>query len=297
MIKDKMTRIREPAELLITLGQTIFITRLSESQGAFYLRTFDKKAFENSIKSAKVQTFKEVYKALFEAMYRALYKKSLPETLRCVSKTVLETEFFPELQQMFPLLKFIYVLRNPYAHFVSTVKSMRTHTGDHKDRVNREGMKLHWFRDPYPFLGPEISRMKRSYYLMEKFSKLYPDRFYVLVYDDLLKDPEGKMMELCRFLEIDFNPVLLKPSIIGETWGGNSWSNEFFTGINTKPLQRWKTEITPGEIRLLNKHFSPVINRFFSSTERGGSLFLPFHVSEYKPWVYLGNRMLYYWSL
>ncbi|MCF8335414.1 MAG: sulfotransferase [Bacteroidales bacterium] len=296
MVKDKTATIENPGELLEALSNSFFITRMSDKTSAFYLPDFKRKAFDDYLRSANVQTFREVYLRLYEAMFYAFYGEKMPESLRCVSKTVLETEFFPELHNMFPDLKFIYVLRHPYAHFVSAVKSMRTHTGKRKDRVTAEGMKLHWFRDPYPFLGPELNRMRHSYYFMEKFAGLYPDQFYILVYDNLLLNPEQEMKNLCRFLDINFDPVLLKPTILGEPWGGNSWTNESFSEINTKPLHQWRKDIAQGEIRLINKYFGALINRFFAPAEKGGNLFLPFHPSEYKPWVYVGNRMLYYWT-
>jgi hypothetical protein len=131
---------------------------------------------------------------------------------------------------------------------------------------------------------------------MRKFAALYPERFYILVYDDLIMNPEQEMRNLCRFLDIDFDPVLLRPTIHGTPWGGNSWSNESFTAIDSKPLHQWKKEISKREIRLLNKHFGSLIDTYFSGENAGGSLFIPFQPSEYKPWVYLGNRILFYWS-
>jgi hypothetical protein len=297
LVKDKAASIENPGKLLEELSQSPFITRMSDKEGTFYLAAFDKVKFDRYIRSCEPHNSREVYECIFKAMYQALYNREMPENLRCVSKTVLETEFFPELQQMFPDLRFVYVLRNPYAHFVSSVKSLRTHTGKHQNRNNREGMKLHWLRDPYPFLGPELRRMKNSYYFMEKFAGLYPDQFYVLVYDELLKDPEQEMQKLCRFLEIDYHPVVLKPTIMGQLWSGNSWSNELFRKIDTQPLYQWKKGISKGEIRLINRHFRQLIKRFFASVEEGGSMILPFHASEYKPWVYFGNRVLYYWNL
>lgn len=299
LVKDKLARLENPGELLHALGINSFIQRMGDKTSPHYQPEFDAVAFQEQIRSAKPGDQREVYSLLFEAMHASLYGEALPQGMRCVSKTVLETEFFPEWLNMFPDCRFVYVLRNPYAHFVSAVRSLRTHTGRNNRRKNRqtyEGMPLHALRDPYPFLGPELARMKHSYYFMEKYARLFPDHFYILVYDELIRSPETEMQKLCSFLEIRYEQSLLKPTLLGKPWGGNSWHSPRLDGIDTLPLHQWKKHISGGELRLLNRHFRDLIDRYFEVQTPDSSILWPFHASEYKPWVYLGNRFLYYSS-
>ena len=129
---------------------------------------------------------------------------------------------------------------------------------------------------------------------MEKFSRLYPDQFYVLVYDNLVRSPEEELGKLCNFLNLRWDKILLEPTILGHPWEGNSWQKKNFKGIDQLPLNQWRKHLSGGEIRLLNRHFEDLIERYFELVPSKRSLLFPFHASEYKPWVYIGNRMLYH---
>ncbi len=298
LVKDKLARYKQPARLLQAVAKTPFVRRMADRTSSFYLPEFDSNLFDRQINRQidphKPIRLHEVFTGLMQAMYQAIYKQSMPDRLRGVSKSVLETEYFPEIRQMFPDSRFIYVLRNPYAHFVSAVRSMRTHTGKANKRDGYEGMTLKALTHPYPFLGPELKRMEHSYYFMQKYARLYPDRFYVLVYDDLIADPRREMERLCRFLDLRFDEVLLRPTLMERPWKGNSWFNGDFEGIDRRPLEQWKQHIRAGEIRLVNRHFNRLIQDYFELLETSGSIWAPFHRSEYKPWVYLANRLLYF---
>lgn len=297
MVKDKLARLSDPVELLWAVARNTFISRMANPEGPYHLREFDYNRFKEVISSREVEGLKDVYETLMKAMYTSLYGKELPSNLLATSKTVLETEYFPEWLNMFSGCRFVYVLRNPYAHFVSVVRSLRTHAGKSKNKQTYEGMPLNILQNPYPFLGPELIRMRNSYHLMRKYAELYPGQFYILVYDDLLLDPEGQMRKLCKFLGISYRESLLQPTILGKQWRGNSWFGGDFEAIDPGPLYHWKKYIHPGEIKILNRYFSEVIEHYFEPLEPGGSLIQPFHASEYKPWVYLGNRLLYYLGL
>ncbi|HKL38903.1 MAG TPA: sulfotransferase [Bacteroidales bacterium] len=299
LVKDKLARMEKNDELFHALAMSSFIRRMGDKRSEYYQPEFDPHTFNELIRSGQPKDHRDVYNLLFEAMYASLYGETLPQGVRCVSKTVLETEFFPEWLSMYPDCRFVYVLRNPYAHFVSAVRSLRTHTGRNNRRKNRstyEGMPLHAIDDPYPFLGPELGRMRHSYYFMEKYARLYPDHFHILVYDELIRSPEHEMKKLCGFLDIRYDPHLLEPTLLGRPWKGNSWHSPELDGIDTRPLNEWKKHISGGEVRLLNRYFRGLIDRHFELQLPYSSLLWPFHASEYKPWVYLGNRFLYYSS-
>ena len=293
LVKNKQSRVDDPQELIKQIAENYFIKRLTYKNTEYYLPQFDYGKFIDYINQSNTNSYKEVYENLSKAFCYALDKESAIDQQRFVSKTVLETEFFPELLNWFPDLKFIYVLRNPYAHYVSAIKSMRTHTSGQKGQ-KYEGMKLSAIRNPYPYIGYEISRMKHSYYFMEKYSRLYPDRFYVLIYDDLLNDSKKEMEKLSDFLEIHYDSVLLKPTLLNQLWQGNSWHYSGFMDIDQRPMNQWKEEISKVEIRFLNKFFAPFIERYFHLEESRASVLRPLHISEYKITRYLANRLLYH---
>lgn len=291
VVKDKQDRVSSPEILLERLSQTGFVKRMSDKSASDYRPQFDIDKFDDLIMEKNATGYPDVYQALFESMAEASsHFEGSVDNLRPVSKTVLETEFFPELRQWFTDLKFVYVLRNPYGHFASARNSMRLQSG------SGEGSEMGILSDPYPFIGSEFRRMQLSYYFARKFESLYPDQFYILLYDDILSEPESTLQNVAEFLEIDYHENMANPTICGEPWGGNSWYAEDFEGIDTSPLDHWKDDISGAEIGVLNDLFGDIFEDFgFKRIQPAKSMLRPFHLAE-RPHTYLANRLMIYWQ-
>ena len=109
---------------------------------------------------------------------------------------------------------FIHILRNPYSNIVSIRKYL-----------GRKGK--------YPFLKKPIQSLYNSYYYMYKNYKLFPQKYLILKYEDLVLAPEKIMKKISNFLNIIFMDLLLYPTQAGKDWGGNSTSNVRFSGIDS----------------------------------------------------------------
>lgn len=289
-IKDKQGRESDPAALLDRLANIQFVQRMNDDSSSDYRPQIDLEQFNNSVSGRTPSSFPEVYEALFESMANASshFDCDLDEQ-RPASKTVLDTEFFPELREWFPDLKFLYVLRNPYGHFASARNSMRLQSG------SSEGSDMGLLSDPYPFIGSELRRMELSYHLARKFERLYPDQFSIVLYDDILEAPEETLRDVASFLEIDYHEKMTNPTVCGEPWGGNSWYAEAFEGIDPSPLDHWMDDISAGEIRVINDLFSDVFDTFsFDRIDADKSTLRRFHLSE-GPRSYVANRFAIYW--
>lgn len=213
IVKDKLARADGPEELLNALYQIDFVQRMSDSSSSDYRESLNVTEFNERIKMASPKSYPDVYRELFETMEVASSHIDADlEEQRPASKTVLETEFFPELRQWFSDLKFVYVLRNPYGHFASARNSMRISGGSEGDDMTLLG-------DPYPFIGSELRRMRLSYYFMRKYRRLYPSNFYVLIYDEILRNPEPTLRDLAEFLDIEYDSEMTNPTICGKPWG------------------------------------------------------------------------------
>jgi len=289
IVKDKQARESDPNELKNIIANQHFITRLNDSTFQYFTDQVDVDTYTEEIETCEVNTPADVYRANYQAMATATGQAS-PGTF--VTKTVLETEFFPNLREWFPDLKFIYVLRNPYAHFNAARNSIRA------DRARGESPEFNALKHPYPFIGSELRRMKGSYYFMNKFSELYPEHFYILSYDEILKNPEEQLRQLSDFLEISFNRDLLQPSICGEPWGGNSMHEDVFDGISKKPLTHWQQDTSDLEIRLINEFFADIIDEYdFEQLESNASILRRLHPSEWNPLTYVANRVIFGWGI
>lgn len=290
-IKDKQGQDSDPAALLDRLAQIKFVQRMNDDSAKDYRPQVDLDRFDEAVMDYTPSSYADVYEALFTSMADAsTHFDGDLDVQRPASKTVLDTEFFPDLREWFPDLKFVYVLRNPYGHFASARNSMRLQSG------SGEGSEMGVLSDPYPFIGSELRRMELSYYLARKFARLYPDQFTILVYDDILEDPEPTLRELAQFLDVDYHENMTNPTICGDPWGGNSWYAEEFAGIDPSPLDHWMDDISSPEIGVINDLFADVLDEFgFDEIDADGSRLRPFHRSE-RPKAYIANRFAIYWQ-
>ena len=102
-----------------------------------------------------------------------------------------------------------------------------------------------WFtsaqgRDPAADPEALLDLWKRSALEIVEAKERYPERVYVLRFDDLVRDTEKTMRGLAKSLEIDFDPVLTAPTFNGYPVGANSSYEVRTTGVLTDPVERHK---------------------------------------------------------
>jgi hypothetical protein len=175
-------------------------------------------------------------------MYKSLYNKDLSDNTRIVEKSVENSEFAMQLKKIFPKAKFIHIIRNPYSNLVS-IRKFKSKTG-------------------YPFMKYIIESMNNNYYFLEKNKEVIDEDYYVLKYEDFVNDSEKKIKELANFANLKIEEILFKPTVQGELWRGNSTSNKEFSGISSDRLGKWKEEISPFEIGLINKKFDHFLEKY-----------------------------------
>ncbi len=274
-------------ELIIT---NEFITRLnnpeSEALKSYKRDTINIPAFQEEVRAQNPKNYSELTALIYKAMAKnSSYFDGNIDQVRYASKCVLTNEFFPELLSWFPDLKFVEVLRNPYGHFNAVRNSARK-------GAKYEGEKI-TSKHKYPVLGEIIRCMNQSYYNMEKWKELYPNNFYVIVYDRILEDPEKELNKLSEFIGVKFDPSMLNPTVGGEKFGGNSWYVENYDKIDKRPLTHWKGKISPLEIRLVNHFFEEIIKKYgFEYLESNAPLWKKMGSSEDLR-TYIGNRILF----
>lgn len=284
----KYTRERDLNRIKDELSHNSFIERLNKPKVENDLLTsIDVKAFQAKVASRAVERYPEIIEVFFEAM-AASWKGFSGDLgkMNYAFKCVLNEEYLPEVLKWYPKAKMVYVLRNPYGHFNAIRNSMRK-------GVRREGQKLSWWRNPYPVLGGEVRRMRLSYNFMEKWKELYPDNFYVLVYDRLVNEPEKQLRGLADYLEIEFDESLLGPTVDGRVWRGNSWTvTDFAGGIDKRPATLWRNHISGFEVRLINQYFGDVLQNYgFEVLDGRTPLWFPNDLTE-RPLTFMLNRLV-----
>lgn len=202
---------------------------------------YDRERFESYFGGVHVDGERELFSAYMAALCVSLTGESLPEGARLVEKSVENAEFAGVLRALFPDCCFVHIVRNPYATFVA-LRKMKETAG-------------------YPKVGRLIQSLYASSMSLSK-NLLALDRYHVVRFEDLLLRPAEAMGAICASVDLSFREELLRPTLLGETWQGNSTSDRQFSGVSTSPLDRWRGEVTDFEVRLVNRFLAPVMERF-----------------------------------
>jgi hypothetical protein len=132
------------------------------------------------------------------------------------------------LQEYFPNLKAIYIVRDPRDIYGSWARRMQASGKlDALDRfITRWGLSVwHW----------------------QQFAAQNPNSLLVR-YEDLLRYPQETLRLICAFLEIPYDSVLETPTKNGNLWEGNSMHADRFQGISTKPIGRWRESLDAAQV-------------------------------------------------
>lgn len=200
---------------------------------------WDLKKFKEYLSTkGNYDTTKDSINTYFTAIAHSLNQNL---NLRFVEKSVEHAEFAIDLEKMFPGAKFVHIVRNPYANFVSLRKFTKGSS--------------------YPLIKPLHDSFYNNYYFLYKNSEVIKN-YEVVKYEDLVSEPERVMNLIAEFLEISKMDCLYKPTNSNEIWSGNSVNNNQFTGINADHLNDWQKEIYPLECDIINKSFDFILQKF-----------------------------------
>lgn len=233
---------------------------------------FDKKNFEKSFIKEKHNSYKEVYVSLLESFRSSI---SIPEATTADSMYVEKTphleEYAMELKSWFPNARFVHVLRNPYANIYSLRKGRKT----------------------TPYLRNNFYRkMAKSHYFMER-NKRYIGEYKVFRFEDIVLDTERTVEEIAQHVDIEYQSTLLRPTMMGQLWGGNSrTTEEEFEGIDPRPVDSFRGNISAIDVALINRFFSEFMEKYDYKTMPTPHLrkWLPSGLEF--PAAYLANRYL-----
>jgi len=234
---------------------------------------YDVERFRRSLESSRFQSPRELFDAYVHALHVSLTGAKLPAAVRVVEKSVENTEHAVTLRHMFPDCSFVHIVRNPYASLVALRKS-------------RPG-------PGYPSLRAGACSLQNTYYNLYRNEGVL-DRYMTVRYEDLVTQNAATMERIAEFLEVEFLEVLLRPTLMGKPWGGNSTGGKGFSGVSAAPLEHWKREVNDLEIHLVNRMLAHVLDRFgYERMVPRRSAVLP--VKGEKPSTWLRNRILLRW--
>ncbi len=216
---------------------------------------------------------KKKFEKYIESIYFAEKGYVLDEQLRVLEKSVINPEFAGLLAQFFPEAHFIHILRNPYSNMVS-FRKFKSVAGK------------------FPALHRILKSLRNSYYYLYKNRRML-ENYTVIRYEDLILTPEIELQKLCKKVNLPFEDTLLSPTTNGENWEGNSTTGAKFSGVDTRNLDHWKSEISHIEIEYINQFFPFIVSDFnYEKMESSSNHFAPIHSESAK--VYAANRAVKY---
>jgi hypothetical protein len=91
----------------------------------------------------------------------------------------------------------------------------------------------------------------------------YVEGYEVFRFEDIVIDTERTIERLARHVGIEPHSSLLHPTILGEPWGGNSrTTEEQFDGIDPRPVDSFRGNISSIDIALVNRFFSTLMKKY-----------------------------------
>ncbi len=155
-----------------------------------------------------------------------------------------------EIAGWFPSARFIHLIRDPRDNFAAIKSGVSKKYSGYGDTETSLLFSV-LIRNIWGIRFAELNR-----------KILGDDKYLVLRFEDLVANPEPVMREVAKWLDINFEDSLLRPTICGHPTGGNSFENKKFTGISAAHLGRWKDRITPEEAAVIEFSFGKEMRDF-----------------------------------
>jgi hypothetical protein len=150
-------------------------------------------------------------------------------------KTPSHIRYVPTLLDWFPNSKVIHMIRDPRAIFVSELR---------RRYKESESAPYKQLKRVYPLFKAYILLQTTAAWLesaqrYQQYSKLYPDRYYGLKFEDLVREPEANIRSVCDFLGVDFQEEMLDQSVVSSGFQVGQ------SGFDAEAAVRWKKQIDP----------------------------------------------------
>lgn len=184
---------------------------------------------------------KDYYETIRQCV-SAIYEKSCPGSEKYfLDKTPRYYLIIEEINKLFPEAKFIFLFRNPVQVFSSIVNTWC------RGRLRRL----------YPFeidlyYGPKA--LSKGYQLMQ-------EKAYSVQYEELVKNPEVHVKEICNYLEIEYHPKVLTEFAKQETGGsmGDHKGQREYSAISKNSTSKWRSTFnTVFRKQLISKYLNSI---------------------------------------
>lgn len=85
------------------------------------------------------------------------------------------------------------------------------------------------------------------------------ERYHVVRFEDLTEAPREHLEDICRFVGIDYDEALERPTVNGVLWPGNNFDGVRFQALSPVNVGRWHERIDREEVALIEGHLGHVM--------------------------------------
>src|SRR6266513_6137148 len=180
-----------------------------------FLETFERTAFDRANANRDLL-------ALMAESYAATIGLPIDRIKRWIEKTPANRNHVDEIFGRFPHAKPLVTLRDPRAILSTQIALEQTRK---TKRFSAYYVIAHWR------VAARLARRVRSGDVPGLFVQ----------FEQLVSAVSTEMKSVCQYLEIQFDPdVLLTPTKVGQSWGGNSAAQIPFSQVSAEPASRWE---------------------------------------------------------
>jgi len=171
----------------------------------------------------------------------SIYKKE--ETLWIGDKNPIYSIYTDRLRKIFPEAKFICIIRDYRDNFISIRKLA-------EKEIAVEA----------PILTLQVGRWRYFVRLFLECKRRFPDRYYILRYEDLVTEQESTFRSLCGFLGIAYDPSVFdfykKKDEALKIYTNTVWEKfheNLLKPVNTGRMNTWQDKLTNQQVRMADQ--------------------------------------------
>lgn len=178
-------------------------------------------AFEDFINNLPYQS-KDYYSSL-QVFAKSLYEKHCKnDELYFLDKTPRYYNIIPEISEVFPDAKFIFLFRNP-VHILASI-------------INT------WCNGRIKCLYAYYRDLHEGIHLLSLGYEKLKDKSYAVQYEKFVANPEKYIKEICEYLEIEYDESMMNNFVNSDTKGrmGDPTGVKEYKKISTDSLEKWE---------------------------------------------------------